>query len=71
VLCSGIDHAAVKALRVKGIKVNLVDGNPGSKPVLTSHATGLQHADTVVLCGLGAMPAAEADVQVRGPARCC
>lgn len=64
-VCSDLDHAAIKALKVKGIKVNLVDGNPGSKHVLSSKETRLQDADSVVLCGLGNKSAADADVQVR------
>jgi hypothetical protein len=69
VLCcvySGLDHAAIKALKLRGIQVKLVDGNPASKKILTSKAAGLGNADAVVLCGMGGQPAAEADVQV-GP----
>ena len=60
-----MDHAAIKALKTKGIKVNLVDGDPASKHVLNSKAAGLKEADSVVLCGLGKRQVAEADVQVR------
>jgi hypothetical protein len=66
VLCctSDLDHAAIKAMKLKGIKVHLVDGNPGSKQVLTSKAAHLQDAEAVVLCGLGKQPPAAADMQV-------
>jgi hypothetical protein len=66
--CSGLDHAAIKALKLRGVKVKLVDGNPASKKVLNSKAAGLQSAEAVVLCGLGQQPAGSADVQVRGAA---
>jgi hypothetical protein len=54
----------MKALKLRGIHVKLVDGNPASKKVLTSKAAALDTADAVVLCGMGQTPAAEADVQV-------
>lgn len=44
--------------------MHLVDGNPGSKQVLTSKVARLQDAEAVVLCGLGKRPPAAADVQV-------
>jgi hypothetical protein len=51
-------------LKLRGIKVKLVDGDPASKKVLNSKAAGLQSAEAVVLCGLGQQPAGSADVQV-------
>jgi hypothetical protein len=70
-LCRDLDHSAIKSLKLRGINVNLVDGNPGSKPLLRSKAARLQEADAVVVCGLGSQPAAAADVQVRRPVLNC
>lgn len=71
VSCSDLDHSAIKSLKLRGINVNLVDGNPGNKQVLRLKAARVQDADAVVVCGLGSQPAAAADVQVRRPALVC
>lgn len=52
------------ALKRRGIRLNIVDGNPSSRSVLESKAARLPQADTVVLCGLEDREQAAADMQV-------
>eukprot|EP00878_Enallax_costatus_P024281 GHUV01025906.1.p1 GENE.GHUV01025906.1~~GHUV01025906.1.p1 ORF type:complete len:571 (+),score=147.54 GHUV01025906.1:313-2025(+) len=64
IICESPDTEALTALKRRGLKLNVVNGNPSSRTILESKASRLQQANTVVLCGLEHREQAAADMQV-------
>lgn len=63
-ICRSLDVEAVMALKRRGVRLNIVNGNPSNRSVLASKAARLQQAHTVVLCGLEDRDPTAADMQV-------
>lgn len=63
-LCSSPDVEALTAVKRRGVRLNIVNGNPSSRSVLAAKAARLQQAHTVVLCGLEDREQTAADMQV-------
>ncbi|KAF6253223.1 hypothetical protein COO60DRAFT_1548067 [Scenedesmus sp. NREL 46B-D3] len=63
-VCEAPDVEALKAVKRRGIKLHIVDGNPSSRAVLAGKSARLQQAQAVMLCGLDSKEKAAADMQV-------